>query len=107
MGAGKTTIGRPLAKRPAGKFTDSAQEIKRREQRAIPEIFRQEGEPHFRNLERLCLKELSSAPKAVIALGGGTFIDPGNRELAETTGLTVWLKAPFAKLADRVKIDGT
>jgi shikimate kinase len=107
MGAGKTTVGRRLAKRLGWKFFDLDQEIERHEQRPIPEIFRHDGEPHFRNLERLCLKELSSAQKAVIALGGGTFIDPGNRELAETTGLTVWLKAPFAKLAGRVKIDGT
>ena len=107
MGAGKTTIGRRLAKRLGWKFIDLDQEIEHREQRAISEIFHQDGEPHFRNLERNYLKELSSAQKAVIALGGGTFMDPQNRELAEKTGLTVWLKAPFAKLVDRVKIDGT
>ena len=44
---------------------------------------------------------------AVIALGGGAFIDSGNRDLAEKTGLTIWLKVSFAKLAGRVKIDGT
>jgi len=107
MGAGKSTVGRRLAKKLGWKFIDLDEEIERREHRPISEIFRQHGEPHFRNLERLCLQKMSASPKAVIALGGGAFMDPGNRDLAEKTGLTVWLKVSFAKLAARVKIDGT
>ena len=107
MGAGKSTVGRRLAKKLGWKFIDLDEEIERREHRPIAEIFREYGEPHFRNLERLRLKEFSSSRNAVIALGGGTFIDPGNRDVAEKTGLTVWLKVSFAKLASRVKIDGT
>src|SRR5262245_54868119 len=107
MGAGKSTVGRRLAKKLGWKFLDLDEEIERRERRPVAEIFRQNGEPYFRNLERLRLKDLSSSPKAVIALGGGAFIDQGNRDLADRTGLTVWLKAPFSRLADRVKIDGT
>src|SRR5581483_6379266 len=83
------------------------EEIERREGRRIADIFSRDGEPHFRNLERLCLKDLSSARKAVIALGGGTFIDPENRDVAQKTGLTVWLKVSFSSLVNRVKIDGT
>ena len=108
MGAGKSTVGRRLAKKLGWKFIDLDEEIERREHCAVAEIFRQKGEPHFRDLERVCLKELSSsASKTVIALGGGAFIDSQNRVLAETTGLTVWLKVSFAKVADRVKMDGT
>jgi len=107
MGAGKSTIGRRLARRLGWKFIDLDAEIERREQRPIAEIFRENGEPHFRSLERTCLKELSDTRKAVIALGGGTFIDAENRDVAEKTGLTVWLKASFSILADRVRIDGT
>lgn len=107
MGAGKSTVGRRLAKKLGWKFIDLDEEIERRERRPIAEIFKANGEPHFRNLERLCLKDLSSSQKAVVALGGGAFIDPENRDLAEKTGLTVWLKVSFAKLAGRVKIDGT
>jgi shikimate kinase len=107
MGAGKTTVGRRLAKKLRWKFIDLDEEIERREGRSIAAIFRESGEPHFRELERLCLKDVSSYPEAVIALGGGTFMDPGNRDLAGTTGLTVWLKVSFAKLAARVRIDGT
>jgi shikimate kinase len=107
MGAGKSTIGLRLAKKLGWKFIDLDDEIERREQRTISEIFRQDGEPHFRSLERLCFKDLSSSPKAVIALGGGAFIDPENRELAQNTGLTVWLKASFTRIVERVRMDGT
>lgn len=107
MGAGKTTVGRRLARKLRWKFIDLDEEIERRDGRPIATIFREGGEPHFRSLERLCLKDVSAYSKTVIALGGGTFIDPGNRELAEATGLTVWLKVSFANLAARVKIDGT
>ena len=107
MGAGKSTIGRRLAKKLGWKFIDLDEEIERREKRTIAEIFSKDGEPHFRNLERLCLKDVSASSKTVIALGGGAFIDPENRATAEKTGLTVWLKASFSQLAGRVKIDGT
>jgi shikimate kinase len=43
----------------------------------------------------------------VIALGGGTYIDPQNRALVDMTGLSVWLKVSFTRLVDRVKMDGT
>jgi len=108
MGAGKSTVGRRVAKKLGWKFIDLDAQIERREGRSIADIFKQGGEPHFRSLERLCLQQLSaSSRKSVIALGGGTFIDPENRDLAEKTGLTVWLKVSFSKLVQRVRIDGT
>jgi shikimate kinase len=107
MGAGKSSVGRCLARKLGWKFLDLDEEIERREGRQIAEIFRQDGEPRFRDLERLCLKDISSSNKTVIALGGGAFIDPENRELADKTGLTVWLKVSFSRLVDRVRIDGT
>jgi len=107
MGAGKSTVGRGLAKRLGWKFIDLDEEIERREQRSIADIFREHGEPYFRTIEQRCLKDVSSARKAVIALGGGTFINQENRVIAENSGLTVWLKVSFAKLVHRVKIDGT
>ena len=107
MGAGKSTVGRHLAKKLGWKFIDLDEEIERREGRAISAIFRDDGEPHFRELERLCLQHFCSAKNAVIALGGGAFLDPANRDLAEKTGLTVWLKVSFTNVTDRVRIDGT
>ena len=107
MGSGKSTVGRRVAKKLGWKFIDLDTQIERREGKSVAEIFRQDGEAHFRQLERICLQELSVSHKSVIALGGGTFIDPENRDLAEKTGLTVWLKLPFSKLVQRVRIDGT
>ena len=107
MGAGKTTIGRQLAKKLRWKFIDLDREIEQHERRQIADIFRESGEPHFRSLEQRYLKEVSSSDRAVIALGGGAYIEPQNRSLADETGLTVWLKVPFNKVADRVKMDGT
>src|SRR5437868_1686080 len=110
MGAGKTTVGRRLAKKLGWKFIDLDEEIERTEGRPIADIFREHGEIHFRQLERLCLERISSSifgDKSVIALGGGAFLDPENRARAENTGLTVWLKASFPNVVDRVKIDGT
>ena len=107
MGAGKSTVGRRLSKKLNWTFIDLDEEIERRERRAIADIFRENGEPYFRHLERLSLQNISTFPKAVVALGGGTFIDTENRALAEKTDLTVWLKVSFAKVVHRVRIDGT
>jgi shikimate kinase len=107
MGAGKTTIGQVLARKMGWKFIDLDQEIEEGEHRQVADIFREKGEPHFRTLERQYLKQVSYSAQAVIALGGGTYIDPQNQVLADATGLTVWLKVSFARIGDRVKMDGT
>jgi shikimate kinase len=110
MGCGKTSVGWRLARKLGWKFIDLDEEIEREERRPVAEIFRHDGETRFRQLERDYLKRFSSllsTEKSVIALGGGTFLDPENRAVAESTGLTVWLKVSFPTVADRVKIDGT
>ena len=107
MGAGKTTVGICLANRLGWRFIDLDQEIERREGRTIAEIFRDDGEAHFRKIEQRRLADVAQSERAVIALGGGTFIDPQNRALAEATGLTVWLKVSFEKVRHRVRMDGT
>src|SRR5262245_11334435 len=101
MGAGKTTIGRRLARKLGWKFIDLDREIEQRDGRKIADIFRESGEPHFRDLEHAQLKKISCADRAVIALGGGAYIETPNRTLANETGLTVWLKVSFNKVAER------
>jgi shikimate kinase len=107
MGAGKTTVGRILARKLGWKFIDLDKQIEDGEGRQVAEIFRENGEPHFRTIEKRYFREVSYSNRAVIALGGGTYVDPQNQALADATGLTVWLKVSFARLVDRVKMDGT
>ncbi len=110
MGAGKSTIGRRLAARLGWKFIDLDEEIERSEGHRIADICLDRWETHFRQLEQLALRRVSastSTEKSIIALGGGAFLDAENRAIAGNSGLTVWLKVSFAKVMDRVKIDGT
>lgn len=106
MGAGKTTVGRALAKRLDWRFEDIDERIERAEQRDVATIFRQSGEAYFRARERQALTDLLPSRGVVVATGGGTAVDPSNRALMERDGAVAWLDAPFARLADRIPSDG-
>jgi shikimate kinase len=106
MGAGKTTVARALARRLDWKIEDIDERIERRERRDIPSIFRQHGEPYFRSVEREELISLLPQRGTVVATGGGTVLDAGNRELMLRDGAVVWLDAPFATILERVPLDG-
>jgi shikimate kinase len=95
-----------LSKRLDWKFEDIDERIQRREHRDIPSIFRQEGEPYFRAVEREEVIALLNQRGSVVATGGGTVIDAGNRELMLRDGAVVWLDAPFTTILERVPIDG-
>lgn len=107
MGAGKSTVGRELALKLGWPFFDLDSEIEKGAALSIREIFKRYGEPHFRELERQHLKQLSEAPRAVIALGGGAFIDDLNRAVIEASGVAVWLDTSFATIRERIHPDGT
>jgi shikimate kinase len=106
MGAGKTTVARELARRLDWAIEDIDERIERREHRDIPAIFRQEGEPYFRALERAELVALHGQRGVVVATGGGTMADPISRELMLRDGVVVWLDAPIETLLDRAPLDG-
>ena len=106
MGAGKTTVGRALARRLDWRFEDIDERIERAEQRDIPTIFRQSGEAFFRALERQALVDLLPDRGVVVATGGGTAVDPANRALMDRDGAVAWLDAPFARLTERIPADG-
>ncbi|HEX5475545.1 MAG TPA: shikimate kinase [Vicinamibacterales bacterium] len=106
MAAGKTTVARAVAARLGWRAEDVDELIEARERRAIADIFARHGEPYFRTVERDILRLLLPIRHAVIATGGGTFMDPENRRLINADGLSVWLDVPFDVVLSRVPADG-
>lgn len=110
MGAGKTTVGRHLAKRLRWKFLDLDDVIEEREQKRVAEIFAVSGEAAFRRMESAALNELLQDRAAdsdlVLALGGGAFVQKQNREALSAAGaITVLLEAPLEELRRRCNIE--
>jgi shikimate kinase len=107
MGAGKSTVGRELSLKLHVPFLDLDTEIEKAEGLAVREIFARLGEPRFREIEREQLKRVSQGPAAIVALGGGAYVDPENRRLVDESGVAVWLEASFATIRERIRPDGT
>jgi shikimate kinase len=105
MGAGKTTVGRQLAKRLQRRFLDSDQEIEARTGVRIPVIFEIEGEAGFRRRETQVLAELSQESGLVLATGGGAVLAAENRQFLRDTGVVVYLHAPPDILFERTRHD--
>lgn len=104
MGAGKSTVGRALASSLRWTFLDLDEEIERLQQSRIRDLFRIFGEARFREIESLILNNtLANLPEnTVIALGGGTFIQPNNVDsLASVGARVVFLHAPVEELFQR------
>ena len=105
MGAGKTTIGRQLARRLGRRFYDSDHEIVARTGVPIPTIFEIEGEEGFRRRESLAIVELTSGTDIVLATGGGVVLSPENRKRLHDTGWVVYLNVPPVMLFERTRHD--
>ena len=102
MGAGKSTVGRALARQLGWQFVDLDHQIERIARVTIPEIFGSYGEAGFREREHAALSVLATMPRAVISTGGGTFVQKQSRELIQKTGTAVWLDPPFEVLWARL-----
>lgn len=105
MGAGKSTIGRQLARELGKQFRDSDSEIEKRTGVSIDVIFDIEGEQGFRRRETRMLQELVEERGIVLATGGGAVLASDNRQLLRDNGLIIYLKASAEHLAGRVKLD--
>lgn len=106
MGAGKSTVARSLARRLDWKVIDIDNLIEKREHQTVSDLFAKRGEPYFRAVERAVLLEQVGTRHAVVATGGGTFVDPQNRAVINGDGLSIWLDVPLDRLISRVPADG-
>jgi len=105
MGAGKTTIGRLLAKSLGLRFFDSDKEIEQRTGVSIPMIFEYEGEAGFRRREAEVLSALTLMSPLVLATGGGSAILPENQQVLRERGFVVYLQCAVDKQLERVHKD--
>ncbi len=105
MGAGKTTIGRQLARKLGKRFVDSDHEIEARTGATIPWIFEIEGEASFRRREADMIRELSSQDELVLATGGGAVLNPASRALLAERGTVIYLRASIGSILQRTSHD--
>ncbi len=105
MGAGKTTIGKQLARQLGRSFYDSDRVIEERTGANIPLIFELEGEDGFRRREKDVITELSNKQNIVLATGGGVILDPDNRDQITRQGFVIYLDAPLDQLFNRTAKD--
>jgi len=106
MGAGKTTVGKLLAKKLDYNFFDTDEVIVKVTGKCINGIFAEEGEEGFREIESQVLAELSAYKKLVVATGGGIILRQMNWSYLQH-GIVVWLDVPVGQLYERLRHDTT
>jgi shikimate kinase len=104
-GAGKSTVGRHLARRLNRQFVDADHEIEMRHGLSIPEIFETQGEAGFRDHETRAIADLARQADLVIATGGGAVIRPENRSAMKGSGVVVYLRVAPRVLFERTRND--
>lgn len=105
MGAGKTTIGKQLAKQLGKTFYDTDHEIEKRTGVKVADIFDVEGEAGFRKRESAVIRELVQLDNVVLATGGGAVLKAENRELLKQCGHVIYLRAAVKDLCKRMRYD--
>lgn len=103
MASGKTSVGRLLAQRLNLPFLDADHEIEAAAHMTVPEIFARHGEPYFRSGEKRVIARLLATGPAVLATGGGAFMNGETREAVAARGVSVWLKADAETIVRRAR----
>jgi len=107
MGSGKSAVGRLLARRLGYRFEDMDRRIEEKAGRRIADIFRDEGEEAFREMEREEARAIGRLRGLVVAAGGGAFARAETRALLQEGALTVWLRCDLDRILARVPADGS
>lgn len=107
MGSGKTSHGKQIARMMGYDFLDMDHWIAEKEGKSIPEIFSEEGESRFRELETAAIKETDQLQKVIIATGGGLPCHGENMQKMKSSGLTIYLKLTPKALLSRLKVSKT
>lgn len=105
MGAGKTTVAKALAEQKNLPSYDTDDLIVAQCGKSIPEIFAQDGESYFRQIETKCLATTGAFPRSVIATGGGLVLNPENVALIRKFGILIYLDTPFSLCYERICSD--
>ncbi|PKR88142.1 shikimate kinase [Pleomorphomonas diazotrophica] len=103
MGAGKTSVGKRLAGRLGLTFIDADTAIEEAAKKTVSEIFAEHGEDYFRQGERRVIARLLREPGQIIATGGGAFMNPETRAAIRGAGISIWLRADWELLYERVR----
>ena len=106
MGSGKSTVGQLVAAKLGWDFIDLDRQIEREQGKPIREIFEQDGEPAFRRIEGRHLRSLKDRAACVVALGGGAFVQEGNRPIVAELGVSVFLDCRLEVILARCPADG-
>lgn len=104
MCAGKTTVGRPLAKDLGLRFYDLDWYIEERFRKRVPRMFEEDGEEVFRRREANMLREVAEFEDIVLSCGGGTPCHSGNMEYMNQVGTTIYLKASADTLIEHIRL---
>ena len=108
MGAGKTTVGKLLAREKGLQFVDTDDRIVAEQKQSIPDIFSKYGESFFRDLETDLLRRMKEDTRhSVISVGGGMPVREENRKLLRALGCVIYLTAEKETILGRVKSDGS
>jgi len=105
MGAGKSTVGRLLARQCGFEFIDCDRELEARSGVPIATMFEIEGEPSFRRREAALIDELTQRPRVVLATGGGAILDAESRRRLRERGLVIYLRASLDEILRRTQKD--
>ena len=102
MAAGKSTIGRLLARKLQFAFIDTDLEIEKSKGRTVAAIFQEHGESEFRRIEREMITRILADDSQVISIGGGAFADQEMRDILCRRAITIWLDTPFEVVGERL-----